>query len=281
MIWMFSSSALGKLAAAAGGMALLSGPLNSPDTWVYGKDHHSDIPAHAKRLSVLTNVDQLQSVKSGLVVADLKRWPFTPKAQQQDPVSAYRHLYQRLRERHGKYQIIAAPSFDLVRSMVPGYNGKTYPKFVHLNLAAKIAPYAHGYVIQAQGAESDPSWYRSVVLAVSKQVHKANPSAVILAGLSSNPSKRTVSVRTLNKDVRDTKHLVSGYAFSIHQHGKYCPLCGETDYAETSVKVIHRAELTSNGFLYWVLHSSTGLAVGVLFVFAVIVIFLYGIIVLS
>lgn len=49
MIWLFAGSAVTKLALTAGGAALLSGPLNSPQTWISGRS--PDTPPLATRLA--------------------------------------------------------------------------------------------------------------------------------------------------------------------------------------------------------------------------------------
>ncbi|MBU2788625.1 hypothetical protein HFQ13_10525 [Acidithiobacillus sp. VAN18-1] len=77
MIWLLAGSAIKKLAAIPLGLALLHGPLNTPDTWVMGRSAYT--PAHAVRLGNSTSANTLQGAMSQPVhgvVVDLERWPF-------------------------------------------------------------------------------------------------------------------------------------------------------------------------------------------------------------
>lgn len=229
MIWMFSGSALTKLAMVAGGMALLNGPLDNNNTWVAGNS--VDAPPNAWRLSTITNANHWKqaSEKSKGIVLDLEHWPFTPIRQQTNPVETYQFLYQRLSTLQGRHWIVAAPAFDLVKEMEPGYRGKIYPKFIQMRLAAGIAPNVQVYDIQAQGAENNPGLYRSMIWAIARQVHKANPKAIILAGISTNPSGQSVSVSRLMDDIKQTRYMVSGYWLTIPQANRSCPQCGRPE----------------------------------------------------
>jgi hypothetical protein len=222
MIWMFAGSAITKLASAAGGAALLAGLLNSPNTWVSGRS--PDTPPTATRLFYTSNSDlQVGTIGRGVVV-DLEAWPYTPLGQQRQLVSAYRRAAQWAKQ-HGQW-VVAAPATDLVHSVVPGYRGKIYPEFVRLHLAQKIAPYAQVYEIQAQEAERNPLLYRRFVRAIVDQVHKGNPQATILAGLSTNPAGGFPSLSVLYRDIQETGGMVSGYWLNIPQPGGACPRCG-------------------------------------------------------
>jgi hypothetical protein len=237
MIWMFAGSAVSKLAVAAGGMALLSGSLNNADTWVSGTSVYT--PAHAQHLSVVSNAQQWRRVAQGRggVVLDLERWPFTPKVQQSHPVAAYRFFFHHLSSARSSRWIVATPAFDLVKSAFPHYQGRIYPEFIRRDLAGRIARYAQVYEIQAQGAENNPILYRTLVMDIASQVRAVNPSAIVLAGLSTNPSGRSVRVSTLLQDIRQTRHEVRGYWFNIPQSGAYCPSCG-VPQTEKAVKVL-------------------------------------------
>jgi len=226
MIWMFAGSGITKLATAAGGIALLAGPLNNANTWVAGTSAYT--PPHARHLSIISNAVRWRDAAqahNGLVL-DIERWRFTPKNQQRHPASAYRYAFQKLSSLNGKHWLVATPAFDLVKSVFPHYRGKIYTKFIQSDLAGRIAPYVDVYEIQAQGAEDAPLLYRAVVTAVAQQVHAANPAAIILGGLSANPSGHSVRVGALLQDIRETRTAVSGYWLNIPQSGAYCPLCG-------------------------------------------------------
>jgi len=233
MIWLFAGSGLTKLALAAGGAALLSGPLNTAQTWVSGQSPYT--PSAAAHLASTTNVDQLPRLPAVGVIVDLEDWPLTPASQSQDPVGAYRRAAEVGRAYH--QWLLATPATDLVRSVDPGYRGKIYPEFVRLRLAARIAPYASVYEIQAQGLERNPTLYRSFVADVSQQVRMAHPGIAVLAGLSTNPGGHPVPASVLERDIALTKGLVSGYWLNIPQAGKACPRCGQA-HPEIAVRLL-------------------------------------------
>jgi hypothetical protein len=83
MIWMFAGSGLTKLALAAGGVALLAGPLNNANTWVTG--HSPYLPSAATRLSYTANANQVKNAYRKGVVVDLENWPYTPRWQRDQP----------------------------------------------------------------------------------------------------------------------------------------------------------------------------------------------------
>jgi hypothetical protein len=225
MVWMFAGSGLAKLAVAAGGAALLSGPLNTPDTWVMGRISYAPpLATHLASTSSLRGVVGAMKIGDSGVVLDVERWPLTPIEEQRHPVRTYRLASERV-ARQGKF-LVATPAFDLVKVVAPHYRGRIYPEFIRLDLAGRIAPYAQVYEIQAQGIEQNPAQYRSLVNEIAHQVREANPGATILAGLSTNPSGKVVHVASLVRDVRDTQGIVQGYWLNIPQAGLACPACG-------------------------------------------------------
>lgn len=227
MFLMMSGSALTKLALAVGGSLLLAGPLNTPHTLVVGKSVYT--PKKAQTLFSYTNANDWKkaSQKSVGAVLDLERWSFTPESQQAHPVQAYKYFYQHLYTQPGQHFIVAAPSLDLVKSVVPDYSGKLDPEFVQLKLAEKIAPYSNFYEIQAQALENNPKKYKNLVKEIVQQVKISNPGAVVIAGISTNPSGRNIPVLDMIKDVKETRHLVSGYWLTIPETSKSCPSCGD------------------------------------------------------
>ncbi len=247
MIWMFAGSGLTKLALAVGGATLLAGPLNSADTWVTGNSPY--LPSAATRLAYTANADRVKIANREGVVVDLENWPYTPRWQREHPVAAYRIAEASAKQR-GQW-IVATPATDLVRSIDPRYRGKIYPEFVRLHLAQKIAPYAKVYEIQAQGAERNPVLYRRFVREIAAQVRAGNPHARILAGLSTNPGGRTVSVSVLYRDIQETRSILSGYWMNIPQAGGACPRCGQA-MPEIAVRLLERTlkgAASGDGFL--------------------------------
>lgn len=245
MIWMFAGSGLTKLALVAGGAALLSGPLNTPDTWVMGRSSYTPpLAKHLASTSRLQGMAKAMKIDDACVALDVERWPLTPIDEQRHPVRTYR-LASELAARQGKC-LIATPAFDLVKAVAPHYRGRIYPEFIRLNLAGRIAAYAQVYEIQAQGIEQNPVQYRSLVSEIAHQVRAANPGAIILAGLSTNPSGKIVHVASLVQDVRDTQGIVQGYWLNIPQAGLACPACG-TAKPTVAVRLLQEIYRESRG----------------------------------
>lgn len=238
MILMLAGSAINKIALAVGGTALLSGFLNHSDLWVVGNVDKSYF--HAKKIDYTSNADQWRKFykKDNPVVLDIEKWKYTPIFQQNHPVMAYRHFYENLHQFNHEKWIIATPSFNVIKEMFPNYKGKLYRKFIQIDLAGKIAPYANVYEVQAQWAERNPFKYRRVVQKIAEQVHSANPSTVVFAGLSTNPSPKKIALSTLKKDIEMTQKIVSGYWLNVPSNKTYCPSCG-VPQPEKAINLIH------------------------------------------
>lgn len=236
-IWALSGSAVGKIAAAVGGYFLLHGALNSPDTWVAGFSAYT--PSHARVLGYGASLKtaEKESLKHNGVMLDIEKWPYTPVSEQQNPEKTYAKLYRTLQYEPSGHWIVAAPAFNIVKSVEPNFTGAVYPEFIRLHLASKIAPYAGAYIIQAQGAERNPAEYAHLVKAVVHQIQLASPSTVILAGLSMNPPGKPISESVLMQDVQGVHAYVSGFWLSVPSPGKACPKCGVAD-PEKAVQLI-------------------------------------------
>lgn len=232
---MFAGSGLTKLALAAGGAALLSGPLSSPETWVIGRSPYT--PPAATRLVGTANLASLSRLDNAKgIVLDIEDWPLTPRRQREDPVAAYRRAFSITQKNH--QFLVATPATDLVHSVEPQYHGPIYPEFLRLGLAEKIASSCKVYEIQAQGAERNPSLYAYFVKEVAAQIRDAHPDVVLLAGLSTNPGGHPVPARVLEKDVQATREIVAGYWLNIPQAGKACPRCGKA-HPEIAVSLLN------------------------------------------
>ena len=236
LIWLFAGSGISHLAEAPGGKTLLHSALNQPDTWVIGKS--PDMPPLATRLGGAANLKSFRrAVESPVpaIVLDVENWPMTPPAEKKHPVATYAKA-ARIAAAHHKI-LIATPAMDLVRAVDPSSRGPLYRRFLELRLAARIAPYANVYEIQAQGIENDPRRYLSLVRAIARQVRSSHPQARILAGLSTGPSGKTTDAGTLYQDVKETRGIVSGYWLNIPGRSKWCPRC-TTPQPEIAVRLL-------------------------------------------
>ncbi len=247
LIWLFAGSGVSRLAEAHGGRALLRGVLNRPETWVMG--HTPDVPPRAMRVGGASRLYGFHhAVESPVpaVVLDIENWPMTPPAEKEHPVATYAKA-ARIAAAHHK-MLIATPAMDLVRAVDPASRGPLYRRFLELRLAARIAPYAEVYEIQAQGIENEPRRYLAVVRAIARQVRSIHPQVRILAGLSTGPSGQRTSALTLYRDVVETRDIVSGYWLNIPGHSRGCPRC-TTPHPEIAVRLLHRLVRSRQGFL--------------------------------
>lgn len=225
VIWLLAGSAVNRLAAFHEGRVLLHGVLDHRDTWVLGRSRYA--PPRATHVADGTNLAAVQRAaksRADIVLLDLEKWKFTPPGQQRHPAAACREAARVVGS--SKKLLLITPAFDLIRAIKPHYRGRIYPEFVKLHLAARMARYANLYEIQAQGCENNPRLYRWVVRRISRQVHRANPRATILAGLSTGPSGQHTTAAQLMRDYKNTRRYVSGYWVNIPGKGAYCPRCG-------------------------------------------------------
>jgi|GEM_PF-705481 len=215
LIWLLTASALHLLAQTPGGDQALH-YLKTQTLWTIAPGAFPSVPS----------LEALQRLRSPLqgVVFDLEAWPLSPASEQHHPVRTYAQAAAWARAHHA--ELIATPALDLVHALEPGYRGPLGTEFLRLGLARRIAPYAEVYEIQAQGIENWPDRYVALVRAIAEEVRAANPHALLLAGLSTNPSGRRVKVAALVEDVAKTRGLVAGYWLNIPSQGLACPRCG-------------------------------------------------------
>ncbi len=94
--------------------------------------------------------------------------------------------------------------------------------------ALKVAKYADVVDIQAQYAQSSTSRYNNTIAWKARKVAQANPDAIILSGISTNPSAGIPDPRTLVMIVDKTYgKLVNGFWLNEPDGGgtKSCPHC--------------------------------------------------------
>ncbi|HXZ99324.1 MAG TPA: hypothetical protein VEK76_03150 [Candidatus Binatia bacterium] len=162
-----------------------------------------------------------------LALLDLEHWTFTPLTEQENP-SDYETVFVRLARSHGLTPILA-PGLDLTQTLAPG-SASPEAAFVALGLPAEAAQAlagGPGYIdLQAQSLEGSSTSYSSFVTEARAQVTSTDPSAVVLAGLSTNPSAGPVDLTELSSDVSATRSLVAGYWLNVPSPGAACPGCG-------------------------------------------------------
>ena len=156
------------------------------------------------------------------VLYDPEVWPYTPVAEQRNPVQAAQQAAAITRAHH--LTLIVAPALDLARAQ-PRLGGPLWRQYLRLNLVGAIARVARVVEVQAQSLEREPRTYRAFVRAAAAQARAANPQVIVLAGLSTNPPGAVVSSQQLAAAIRASSGAVSGYWLNVPGQGPRCPAC--------------------------------------------------------
>jgi hypothetical protein len=152
---------------------------------------------------------------------DPEHWAFTPANEQADPGGFVRRALQVARLID--MTLIAAPAVTLT-AVVGRPRADRYHAYLDAGIATMAAP-ADVVDIQAQNAVRDTGRYVAFVAAACAQVRAANPQAVVLAGLSTNPPGEPVDEGMLTRAILATRSLVDGYWLNIPSPGPHCPTC--------------------------------------------------------
>ena len=156
------------------------------------------------------------------VLYDPEAWPYTPLAEQRNPVRAARQAAAVTRAHH--LTLIVAPALDLATAQ-PRSRGPLWRQYLRLNLAGAMARVAGVVEVQAQSLERRAQTYRAFVRAAAAQARAANPHVGLLAGLSTNPPGPAVSGQQLAAAIRASSAAVAGYWLNVPGQGPRCPAC--------------------------------------------------------
>jgi cellulose synthase/poly-beta-1,6-N-acetylglucosamine synthase-like glycosyltransferase len=233
-LWIISGSTLTRLVSGdTGGSAAKY--FNTPNAYVLTGAQHWSIPdgwsstptasftSYATLRSALNNGTLDPRIKA--VLYDNEHWSLTPGAEQSNPAH-YDQLAAQLVHRH-HLLFLAAPATDLVNVLSPATaagNGH-FQTFLDLGLAGDIARDADVIDIQAQGAEADTSLFASFVAGAAAQARKVNPNVKVLAGISTNPSGRTVTAAAIDHAAQAVRANVDGYWLNDPAASAACPAC--------------------------------------------------------
>jgi hypothetical protein len=229
LTWVIDRSALAALGSAGMSHSQLSELFNNAHTYIVGSTsgtaESANISAWISPRSVTVTDLRPAGFSRGAaaVLYDVEDWALTPKAQQRNPAE-YEAAGHRLARARGVV-FIAAPAMDLVRVLDPSGPGTVAQRFLSLGLIGQAARNADVVDIQAQGLEGS-SQYTSFVTAAAAQAKAANPDVRVLAGLSTNPSGRTIGAAVLARDAESVRGVVDGYWLNIPSSGTACPTCG-------------------------------------------------------
>lgn len=242
ILWMFAN---GQPVAAIAADAEASHFLDSQKTLVMGGNNLNGVPPSWNAVHDLgyRSFDDIKTaVGRGLppdvkgVMYDYERWPFTPYAEQRNPLIKQS---ADLVHAHG-LMFLTAPAVDLVGVMAPGNNTPPDQLYIQLGLAGNAARYADVFDIQAQRFLNDPTLYASFVKRAAAQARAANPKVVILAGLSTQPHGMTVTADEILQAIAATRDIVDGYWFNIPTGpAPSCPTC-KSFRPDIAIDVLHR-----------------------------------------
>ena len=143
------------------------------------------------------------------IVYDNERSTGTPAAELADPVR-YCKLTAQLLHKNG-LEYIASPGFDLAGPRPA--DGEWFQQFASEGLM-ECGRYADYMDIQDQLMQGTPI-YAQDAKAAGKLLHKINPRAKLLMGLSTSPSGRQQTPDQLWQAYRDTSRFVNGYWLNV------------------------------------------------------------------
>ena len=220
LTWVVERQAVNALRGAGMSEAELSALFGTGNTYAVGGF------AGAHRTATVTNLSpENANIPAGTtaLLYDDEHWPLTPAAQQLDPA---KYEAQALQWAHGQGMVlIATPAPDLADVLDPGGSGTADERFLALDVIAAVARNADVVDIQAQGLEGS-TLFAQFVTTAARQARAANPHVKVLAGISTNPSGRTISARTFAADADAVRGVVDGYWLNIPSASRACPRCG-------------------------------------------------------
>ncbi|HET9171316.1 MAG TPA: hypothetical protein VFN97_17895 [Actinospica sp.] len=229
LTWVIERTALAALGTAGMSNTQLSELFNNAHSYILGSAAADSESADLRNWSSPQSITVTDLRPAGFsrgaeaVLYDVEDWAQTPKAQQQNPAEFESEGYRLARARGVVF--IVAPAMDLVRVLDPDGAGTVAQRFLSLDLIGQAARYADIVDIQAQGLEGGAQ-YASFVTAAARQARAANPGVKVLAGLSTNPSGRSISAAVLTQDANSVRGVVDGYWLNVPSSGSACPTCG-------------------------------------------------------
>ena len=147
-------------------------------------------------------MDNTLPVGTQALLYDNENWAETPANEKVNPVFYYKQAFA------------LARSHNLLMIATPGND----------SIDQQIAPYANVVDIQAQESQASVSEYDNKVLPIANAIKKANPSAIILSGLSTNPHAGVPTPNQLVDDARSVYGNVQGFWLNIPNKPANCTL---------------------------------------------------------
>ena len=233
--WIISYAAITLLHEFGLSNSLVDYFFNNPDTFVIqseGVNVHRKLPRaipgeNFTSYAAMRHAFSSHTIFPGTraILYDDEAWRFTPPAESRHPAT-YAARAAVLAHRFGM-SLIFTPATDLATGGSTGSAGglTSYQRYLAQGLASQGARVSDVFEIQAQAAEATPAFVPFVTLATA-QARAANPHALVLAGIGTNPVGRPVTTAQLLTAYRLTRATVQGYWFNVPQTGPKCSLCG-------------------------------------------------------
>ncbi|PZS17943.1 MAG: hypothetical protein DLM54_08935 [Acidimicrobiales bacterium] len=156
------------------------------------------------------------------ILYDNESWAATPPDEQQAPGPFMAKAGALVHQHHLIF--LASPALDLTTVLQPGVTSRDQA-YLHLGLAQQAGRVADVVDVQAQSVQRDTTAYAHLVGQAAAQAHQANPSVVVVAGLSTNPTGAPVTSDQLLAAVHAAGSAVRGYWVNIPSPGPSCPGC--------------------------------------------------------
>lgn len=171
-------------------------------------------------------MNEVGSPKVRVILYDPEDWPMTPRNERIHPVAS---VCRAARIAHAYHKwLIATPAVDLLKTRSRGGfpHDRRFQAFERTGWIGAMARCADVVEIQAQGAEGNTSLFKRFVVTEARQVRRANPHVLVLAGISTNPDGQHIRFEKLLRAVRAVRSVVDGFWLNIPAAGRYCPRCG-------------------------------------------------------
>jgi hypothetical protein len=151
------------------------------------------------------------------VVYDPERWALTPINEQRHPLR-YVRMFARIGHAEG-YLVMAAPGRDLMGTKggaCTQQEGQTYDEaYLACRIPAMSAKFTDGFEIQSQSNEFRPRRFAHLVRLAAAQARRANPSVVVLAGLSTAPPSGVATAAIMTRAAIATIRYVAGFWVNV------------------------------------------------------------------
>ena len=233
--WIVSESAVALLREAGLSRRLVAYFFNNTNTFLLlsGPEHiRRELPLACATESftsyaALKHAFAINAISAGTraILYDNENWSLTPLPERAQPI-LYAARAEALVHRH-RMKFVFTPASDLADAHVrsPGAGGSSYQRYLEQGLAGRGARVSDVFEIQSQQIEGTSAFLPFATLATA-QAKAANPDAMLLLGIGTNPGGRSVTARALLHAYLSTRTKANGYWLNIPSRGRACPSCG-------------------------------------------------------